>query len=114
MSMLMTLQHAAPGSLSHGADRPTAAHAGDRMCHAHIRVIIPGPGDVTAVRRAFERLAGHLMVDIRLADVLGAQRCSCAWTTRVYPSCSAAAGRAVRRARPRAAAGCPDSGHGSV
>ena len=94
MSMLMTLQHAAPGSLSHGADRPTAAHAGDRMCHAHIRVIIPGPGDVTAVRRAFERLAGHLMVDIRLADVLGAQRCSCAWTTRVYPSCSAAAGRA--------------------
>ena len=55
-------------------DRPAAAHSGDRMFHAHIRVIIPETVDVTAVRHGLERLAGDLMVEIRLAEALGAPR----------------------------------------
>jgi glycine cleavage system regulatory protein len=49
-------------------DRPPAAHSGDRMFHAHVRVIIPETMDMSAVRRDLERLAGDLMVEIRLAD----------------------------------------------
>jgi glycine cleavage system regulatory protein len=55
-------------------DRPAAAHSGDRMFHAHIRVIIPAAVDVTTVREGLERLAGDLMVEIRLAEAPGAQR----------------------------------------
>ena len=55
-------------------DRPAAAHSGDRMFHAHIRVIIPETVDVTAVRQGLERLAGDLMVEIRLAEALGDPR----------------------------------------
>jgi glycine cleavage system regulatory protein len=55
-------------------DRPAAAHSGDRMFHAQIRVIIPETVDVTAVRQGLERLAGDLMVEIRLAEALGAPR----------------------------------------
>jgi glycine cleavage system regulatory protein len=55
-------------------DRPAAAHSGDRMFHAHIRVIIPETVDVTAVRLGFERLAGDLMVEVRLAEALGPAR----------------------------------------
>jgi glycine cleavage system regulatory protein len=55
-------------------DRPAAAHSGDRMFHAQIRVIIPETVDVTTVRQGLERLAGDLMVEIRLAEALGAPR----------------------------------------
>jgi len=55
-------------------DRPAAAHSGDRMFHAHIRVIIPETVDETAVRHGLERLAGDLMVEIRLAEAPGAPR----------------------------------------
>lgn len=49
-------------------DRALAAHSGDRMFHAHIRVILPETVDVTAVRHGMERLAHDLMVEIRLAE----------------------------------------------
>jgi glycine cleavage system regulatory protein len=55
-------------------DRPAAAHSGDRMFHAHIRVVVPESVDVAAVRQGLERLAGDLMVEIRLAEALGAAR----------------------------------------
>jgi len=49
-------------------DRPPAAHSGDHMFHARIGVIIPETVDVAAVRQGMERLAGDLMVEIRLAE----------------------------------------------
>ncbi len=55
-------------------DRPPAAHSGDQMFHAHIRVIIPETVDVAAIRHGMERLAGDLMVEIRLAEPLGTPR----------------------------------------
>jgi glycine cleavage system regulatory protein len=55
-------------------ERTAAAHSGDRMFHAHIRVFIPEGVDLTAVRQGLERLAGDLMVEIRLAEALGAAR----------------------------------------
>jgi glycine cleavage system regulatory protein len=55
-------------------DRPPAAHSGDRMFHAHIRVIIPDTVDMAAVRLGMEHLAGDLMVEIRLAEALGTVR----------------------------------------
>jgi glycine cleavage system regulatory protein len=55
-------------------DCPAAAHSGDRMFRAHFRVIIPETVDATAVRQGLERLAGDLMVEIRLAEALGAAR----------------------------------------
>ena len=51
---------------------PPAAHSGDRMFSAHIRVTIPETADLTAVRQGLERLAGDLMVEIRLADTIDA------------------------------------------
>ena len=55
-------------------DRPAAAHSGDHMFHAHVRVIIPGTVDLAAVRQGLERLAGDLMVEIRLAEAVSASR----------------------------------------
>ena len=55
-------------------DRPAAAHSGDRMFHADIRVNIPEAVDLAAVREGLERLAGDLMVEIRLAEALGSRR----------------------------------------
>jgi glycine cleavage system regulatory protein len=55
-------------------DRTTAAHSGDPMFHAHYRVFIPETVDVAAVRSGLERLAGDLMVEIRLAEALGVAR----------------------------------------
>jgi glycine cleavage system regulatory protein len=55
-------------------DRPPAAHSGDRMFRARLRVIIPETLDVGAVRDGLERLAGDLMVEIRLAEALGSAR----------------------------------------
>jgi glycine cleavage system regulatory protein len=42
------------------------------MFHAHVRVVIPATIDATAVRQGLERLAGDLMVEIRLAEALDA------------------------------------------
>lgn len=55
-------------------DRRAAAHSGDRMFHAHIRVVIPADVDAHAIRNGLERLAGDLMVEIRLAEALGSAR----------------------------------------
>lgn len=55
-------------------DRPAAAHSGDRMFHADIRVNIPDTVEIAAVRDGLERLAGDLMVEIRLAEALGSRR----------------------------------------
>jgi glycine cleavage system regulatory protein len=55
-------------------DRPAAAHSGDRMFHANLRVVVPESVDVTIIRDGLERLAGDLMVEIRLAEALGAAR----------------------------------------
>lgn len=55
-------------------DRRTAAHSGDRLFHAHVSVTMPETVDVTAVRHALERLAGDLMVEMRLAEALGSKR----------------------------------------
>ena len=55
-------------------DRRAAAHSGDQMFHAHVRVIIPETVDATTVRLGLERLAGDLMVEIRLAEALGSPR----------------------------------------
>jgi glycine cleavage system regulatory protein len=55
-------------------ERSASAHSGDLMFHADIRVIIPETVDVSAVRQGLERLAGDLMVEIRLAEALGATR----------------------------------------
>jgi len=52
-------------------DRRVAAHSGDPLFHAHIRVVIPETIEVSAVRDGLERLAGDLMVEIRLAEALG-------------------------------------------
>ena len=52
-------------------DRPAAAHSGDRMFHAQIRVVIPQGVVAAEVREALERLAGDLMVEVRLAEALG-------------------------------------------
>ncbi len=49
-------------------DRTTAAHSGGQMFHADIRVLIPDSVDVSAIRDGLERLAGDLMVEIRLAE----------------------------------------------
>lgn len=49
-------------------DRRAAPHSGDHLFHARLRVIIPLTVDVTVVRLGMERLAGDLMVDVRLAE----------------------------------------------
>ena len=55
-------------------DLPPAAHSGDRMFRALIRVTVPEAADLAAVRQGLERLAGDLMVEIHLADTPDAGR----------------------------------------
>jgi glycine cleavage system regulatory protein len=55
-------------------DRRLAAHSGDSMFHAHVRVVLPDNVDVHELRDGLERLAGDLMVEIRLAEALGTAR----------------------------------------
>jgi glycine cleavage system regulatory protein len=55
-------------------DRTMAAHSGDPLFHARVRVFIPETVDVVAVRQGLERRAGDLMVEIRLAEALGNPR----------------------------------------
>ena len=55
-------------------DRRAAAHSGDHMFHAHVRVILPEGVGATAVRQGLERLAGDLMVEIGLVEADNAER----------------------------------------
>ena len=52
-------------------DRRHAAHSGDEMFHANISVVIPDDVNVNALRDGLERLAGDLLVELRLAEALG-------------------------------------------
>ncbi len=47
-------------------DRTTAAHSGDRMFRADLRVLLPEGVEPHAIRDGLERLAADLMVEIRL------------------------------------------------
>jgi glycine cleavage system regulatory protein len=49
-------------------DRTVAAHSGDRMFRADIRVEVPDDVDVAVVHAELERLAADLMVEIALAQ----------------------------------------------
>lgn len=49
-------------------DRVAAAHSGDLMFRADLRVVIPETVDVSVIREGLERLADDLMVEIRLAE----------------------------------------------
>jgi glycine cleavage system regulatory protein len=49
-------------------DRTTAAHSGDRMFRADLRVLLPDGVEPAAIRDGLERLAADLMVEIRLED----------------------------------------------
>jgi glycine cleavage system regulatory protein len=53
-------------------DRVTAAHSGDPMFRADIRVVLPDSVPVATLREGLERLAGDLMVEISLADAADA------------------------------------------
>jgi glycine cleavage system regulatory protein len=53
--------------------RTTAANSGDRMFHADMQVVLPDAVDAGTIRDVLERLAGDLMVDIRLADTADIQ-----------------------------------------
>jgi glycine cleavage system regulatory protein len=55
-------------------DRPAAAMSGSRMFHAHVRAAVPDGVDMTELHRGLERLAGDLMVEIRLAEAIGSAR----------------------------------------
>jgi len=49
-------------------DRTVAAHSGDRMFRADIRVAVPDDLDASALRDGLERLAADLMVEIGLVE----------------------------------------------
>jgi glycine cleavage system regulatory protein len=55
-------------------DRPAAAMSGSHMFHAHIRAAVPDGVDMAELHRGLERLASDLMVEIRLAEAIGAVR----------------------------------------
>lgn len=55
-------------------DRAAAANSGDAVFHARIRVLIPDGVETRTVREGLERLAGDLLVEIRLAEALGTAR----------------------------------------
>jgi glycine cleavage system regulatory protein len=66
---------------SHGAnveelatDRTPAAHSGDHMFRADVRVVLPETASVSAMREGLERLAADLMVEIRLGEEPGPGR----------------------------------------
>jgi glycine cleavage system regulatory protein len=49
-------------------DRSSAPMSGEMMFRARARLDVPTTVDVSAVRAGLERLAGDLMVEIRLAE----------------------------------------------
>lgn len=52
-------------------DRTVAAHSGDRMFRADIRVEVPDDVDASAIRDGLERVAADLMVEIHLDEGAG-------------------------------------------
>ncbi|HEY0709963.1 MAG TPA: ACT domain-containing protein [Polyangia bacterium] len=52
-------------------DRSSAPMSGEMMFRAHARIDVPANVDLSAVRASLERLAGDLMVEIRLAEPRG-------------------------------------------
>ena len=55
-------------------DRSSAPMSGDMMFQAHARLAVPTGVDLGALRTSLERLAGDLMVEIRLAEPRGGRR----------------------------------------
>ncbi|MET0772094.1 MAG: ACT domain-containing protein [Candidatus Limnocylindrales bacterium] len=53
-------------------DRTTAAHSGDRMFRADLRVLLPEGVEPVTIRDGLERLASDLMVEIRLDELVEA------------------------------------------
>jgi glycine cleavage system regulatory protein len=49
-------------------DRSSAPMSGEMMFHAQARINVPAAVDTAAIRTSLERLAGDLMVEIRLAE----------------------------------------------
>lgn len=49
-------------------DRSSAPMSGEMLFRARARIHVPGSVDVSALRSSLERLAGDLMVEIRLAE----------------------------------------------
>jgi glycine cleavage system regulatory protein len=49
-------------------DRVAAAHSGDLLFRAEIRVGLPATVDAATIRRGLERIADDMMVEIRLAE----------------------------------------------
>ena len=49
-------------------DRTIAAHSGDRMFRADLRVVLPSGVEPATIRDGLERLAADLMVEIRLDE----------------------------------------------
>ncbi len=72
ISTLLAAQHVNVEELA--TDRPLAAHSGDRMFQAQIRVNVPDTTDLTELRQGLERLAADLMVEIRLLDAAHQRR----------------------------------------
>jgi glycine cleavage system regulatory protein len=54
-------------------DRYSAPMSGEPAFAARARVNVPADVNVTGLRRALEQLAGNLMVEIRVAEALGAR-----------------------------------------
>jgi len=54
-------------------DRYSAPMSGEPMFQARARVNLPGNVDVAGLRRDLEQLAGDLMVEIHVAEALGAK-----------------------------------------
>jgi glycine cleavage system regulatory protein len=67
ISRLLASRHINVEELS--SDVYSAPMAGDAMFRARARVHVPAPIEIGELRRSLERLAGDLMVDIRLAEI---------------------------------------------
>jgi glycine cleavage system regulatory protein len=66
VSRLLAQQHINVEELT--TDRSSAPMSGEMMFRARARLNVPAGIDTAAVRSSLERLAGDLMVEIRLAD----------------------------------------------
>ena len=69
VSRLLAQQHINVEELT--TDRSSAPMSGEMMFRARARLNVPAGVDTAAVRSSLERLAGDLMVEIRLADPVG-------------------------------------------
>lgn len=69
IAALLALHHINVEELT--TDRSAAAHSGDPLFRAHVRVFVPEGLEIGVVRQGLERLAADLMVEIRLVEALG-------------------------------------------